>query len=258
MPNPAGSPIWYELMTPDPDGAKLFYDKVAGWTIEAAPSRPLDYRMISATGGLAGGVLRVMEMMLAEGAQPAWLFYVSVEDADAAVARVQSLGGRILVPPTDIEGVGRFALLTDPQGAPFYIMRASGEETSNVFAPGESGRCGWDELWTKDVTGALAFYGALFGWENRETMDMGPLGGYHFLDHGAVRLGAAVRMPDRPVRWNFYFTVPDLDAAITHVRTGGGTIDIGPHDVPSGERIIHGTDPQKVAFALVSRGKAGR
>ncbi len=57
MSNPHGSPIWYELMTPDPAGAKAFYDAVIGWTVEAAPSGDVDYRMIAAQGGLVGGVL---------------------------------------------------------------------------------------------------------------------------------------------------------------------------------------------------------
>ena len=184
MSNEAGSPIWYELITPDPDGAKRFYDSVIGWTIEAAPSGDMDYRMITAQDGLTGGVLRLTEDMRAEGAAPAWLVYVSVTDVDATAAQATRLGGRIFVPPHDLPGVGRFALLSDPHGALFYVMRTTGTDTSRAFAPGHTGHCGWNELVTSDMPAALAFYGALFGWENRETMQLGAMGAYHFLDLG--------------------------------------------------------------------------
>ncbi len=253
MTNPHGTPIWYELMTPDPDAAKAFYDAVVGWTIEAQPAGPMDYRMVDTGNGLVGGVMRLDDTMLAHGAKPGWLFYVGVDDVDATFEKAKTLGGAVHVPPSDIPDVGRFALLADPQGAPFYIMRGSSAESSTVFSPTETGHCSWNELWTTDRAGALAFYGALFGWENRETMDMGPMGGYHFLDLGDVRLGALAETKDRPAGWNFYFRPRDLDAAIEAVKAGGGTVDQGPHEVPGGDRIIIGTDPQGARFSLVGK-----
>lgn len=252
MANPQGTPIWYELMTPDPDGAKRFYDDVVGWTIEARPSGEMDYRMIAAAGGHVGGVFRLTEDMRAQGAEPRWVPYFGVEDVDAAFVKAKDMGAHAFVPPIDIPGVGRFALIADPQGAPFYLMRGSSPESSTVFARGEMGRCGWNELWTRDVDAALAFYGPLLGFENRETMEMGPMGGYHFLDLGEVRIGALAQMKDQPPRWNLYFTVPDLDRAVERVTSGGGVVHMGPHLVPTGERILIGADPQGAAFALVS------
>ena len=256
MPNPPGSPIWYELLTPDPDGAKRFYDDVVGWTVEPPPPGPMDYRMIGAPGGHVGGMMRLDEAMRAGGARPMWLLYLAVEDVDATTEKARRLGAQVFVPPRDIPNVGRFSFLADPQGAPFYIMRPASVGPSTVFAPKERGRCGWNELMTPDVKAAMSFYGALFGWENRETMNMGPMGGYHFIDLGETRLGAAAEMKDRAAGWNLYFTVADIDAAVGRVRAGGGTIDMGPHDVPSGDRIVLGADPQGARFALVGPGKA--
>ena len=257
MANPHGTPIWYELMTPDPDGAKRFYDAVVGWTIEAQPSGPMDYRMIAAPGGLVGGVFGLDAAMQAQGAGPKWVPYFGVDDVDATSAKAQGLGAAIFVPPADIPGVGRFALMADPQGAVFYVMRGSSPESSTVFERGAMGRCGWNELWTTDVEAALAFYGPLLGFENRETMDMGPMGGYHFLDlpdgrGGDVRLGALAAMKDQPPRWNLYFTVPSVDAAVERIEAGGGAVHMGPYATPAGERILLGADPQGAAFALVS------
>ena len=253
MANPQGTPIWYELMTPDPDGAKRFYDAVVGWEVAVrSPTDDVDYRMIGAPGGFVGGVLKLDEAMQAQGAKPTWLPYFGVDDVDATVAEAKTLGAHVFVPPSDIPGVGRFALLADPQGASFYVMRGTTDGTSTVFERGAMGRCGWNELWTHDVDQALAFYGPLLGFENRETMDMGPMGGYHFLDLGDVRLGALAAMKDQPPRWNLYFTVPDIDAAVERVKTAGGAVHMGPHVVPTGEKIVLGADPQGAAFALVS------
>ena len=253
MANPHGSPIWYELATPDPDGAKRFYDAVAGWKIEAPePGGPVDYRMIVGPGGPVGGVLKLDAAMKAQGAQPTWLLYVGVDDVDATVETARRRGAHTLMPAMDYPGVGRFALLADPQGAPFYLMRGFGKETSTVFARGEIGRFGWNELCTHDAAAALGFYGELFGWENRETLDMGPMGGYRFLDHGAARLGAVVEMKATPPHWNLYITVPDIDAAVEAVRAAGGAVETGPHEVPTGEHILLGRDPQGAPFALVA------
>ena len=69
MTNPHGSFIWYELMTPDPDAAMVFYDAVVGWHIEAQPAGEMDYRMITIPGaGNAGGVLRLTDEMQSHGA----------------------------------------------------------------------------------------------------------------------------------------------------------------------------------------------
>lgn len=252
MPNAPGTPIWYELMTPDPDGAKAFYDGVVGWTIGPPVPGPVDYRMISASDGQIGGVMKLGPEMQAGGARPGWLIYFGVADVDATAETAEGLGATVLVPPTDILNVGRFSLLTDPQGAPFYIMKGATDATSTVFAPGQAGHGSWNELWTSDITAALAFYGELLSFENRETMDMGAMGGYHFIDLGELRLGAAAGMGDRPTMWNVYFSVPDLEAAVEQVHALGGRIDMGPHPVPTGERIVIGTDPQGATFALVS------
>ncbi len=254
MANPHGTPIWYELMTPDPDGAKRFYDDVVGWDIAArSPADDVEYRMIGAPGGFVGGVLKLDPAMQAQGARPIWLPYFGVDDVDSTFDKAKALGGSVFVPPTDIPGVGRFALLADPQGASFYVMRGATDGVSTVFAPGESGRCGWNELWTTDREAALAFYGPLLGFENRETMQM-PMGGYHFLDLGEVRLGALAVMGDQPPRWNLYFTVPDIAHAKARIEAGGGAVHMGPYTTPRGEQILLGSDPQGAAFALVSPG----
>ncbi|MEO7365970.1 MAG: VOC family protein [Sphingomicrobium sp.] len=259
-----GSYIWYELLTADPVAAKAFYDAVVGWNIEAQPSGEMDYRMITrADGGNAGGVMRLTDEMRDHGARPTWLGYVAVDDVDASVASIEQAGGKALMPAFDIPDIGRIAMVTDPQGAPFYVMRAAppaGNENkvSDVFSPTEEQRVGWNELSTSDAPAALDFYTTHFGWEKGDAMPMGDKGDYRFINHHGQMLGAifptaAGAKTDEPTHWRYYFRVPSIAAAKSAAEQGGGTIVHGPMEVPGGDHILIGTDPQGAEFALVGK-----
>lgn len=256
MTNPDGMPIWYELMTTDADAAQAFYSMVVGWSIApaampAGDGPPVDYRIISAPDG--GGVGGVM-VPPPGGPPPRWLVYLGVADVDAAAERVTALGGSVHLGPMDIPGVGRFAFVTDPQGMPFYIMRGDSPESSLAFHPTAEGHGAWNELVTTDHTAALAFYGALFGWESNSAMPMGPLGDYCFVDVAGTTIGATMTAGgEHKPAWNLYFRVPSVSAAAERAIAAGGTVHQAPMEVPGGDFIINGTDPQGAAFALVGR-----
>ena len=258
--NPEGSFVWYELLTPDPVAAKTFYDAVVGWNIEAQPSGEMDYRMIGrADGGNAGGVMRLTDEMREHGARPAWLGYVGVDDVDQSVAAIEQDGGKALMAAFDIPNVGRIALVTDPQGAPFYVMRATplqGQEgnVSDVFRPMGLGSVSWNELATRDLEAAKRFYPARFGWTLGDVMPMGDMGDYQFITHHGVPLGAMMTAAaENHPRWRYYFRVENVDAAKQAVEAGGGTVIHGPQEVPGGDRILIGTDPQGAEFAVVGK-----
>jgi predicted enzyme related to lactoylglutathione lyase len=257
-PQAQGDFIWYELMSPDPEGSKAFYDAVVGWNFGEAAPEFNGYRMINtADGGFAGGVLPLNDEMQKQGARPTWLGYVSVRDVDQAVAAIGQAGGKTLMAATDIPNVGRIALVTDPLGAPFYVMKPippadKPNAESDVFSPGKQGRCGWNELQTSDSAAARRFYGEQFGWGSDEFMDMGEMGEYRFWDHRGQRLGALFDAQNgQPPHWRFYFRVPSIKAAKQTAEAKGGTIHMGPHQVPTGDWIVIGTDPQGAEFALV-------
>ncbi len=265
MANHHGDFIWYELMTSDADSARAFYQAVVGWNIEAEPSGDIDYRMISSAEGPVAGLMPITAEMSSGGARPAWLGYIGVDDVDTMAKSVESGGGSIHMPPTDIPDVGRFAFVADPQGAPFYIMRGSSDEESHSFSYDKPriGHCAWNELSTSDVEGAKHFYGQRFGWVKDGDMDMGPLGKYEFLRHagrapegspmGQGMLGAVMpKMPQMPVSaWTYYFRVPDIDAAAETIAANGGTLIQEPVEIPGGDFSLVAADPQGAAFGLV-------
>ncbi|WP_010544403.1 VOC family protein [Sphingomonas elodea] len=255
MTNRQGEIIWYELMTRDADGAAAFYAAVTGWQVGAPPPGGPDYRMFSAADGHAGGMLQLDAAMLAAGASPAWLAYFGVDDVDASVAGIVAEGGKVLVPAWDAPGVGRIAMVTDPQGVPFYVMRGATEgATSAVYQRRGLGHVGWNELFAPDAEGALGFYHRQFGLAYMGGMPMGEMGEYSFIGHdGGEPMGAIMRCPPgaKP-GWSFYFRVEDVDAARANVEAAGGTVINGPMDVPGGERVLQAVDPDGAMFGLLS------
>jgi hypothetical protein len=259
-PNPQGDYIWYELMTPDPEGSKAFYDAVVGWNIGKAEEAYNGYRMIGTDGGFAGGVLPLNAEMQQHGARPTWLGYIHVTDVDQSIKSIEQAGGKALMPATDIPNVGRIAMVADPQGAPFYVMKpippeGRENEPSTVFSPGKDGRCSWNELSTSDAVAARRFYGEQFGWTSDEFMDMGEHGEYRFFDHHGVRLGAVSGMmnQDQHPHWRYYFRVPSVSKAKETAEAKGGKVVMAPMEVPGGDHIIIGFDPQGAEFALVGK-----
>ena len=257
MADPQGTPIWYELMTSDLAAATPFYHAALGWSI-AANADPLaggmDYRMIERSGGgFAGGAMALDPAMTAAGMKPCWQTYFGVDDVDATVAKVESLGGSVGMPAAAMEGVGRMAMLADPQGAMFYVMRGTSDESSDVFSVTEPGHCRWNELSTSNAPGALAFYQAALGFNQNGGMPMGEAGEYAFIAVGETTIGAIspVMSPGARPAWLPYFDTTSTAAAKPLIEANGGSVMMGPHEVPGGDWIIVAHDPQGAVFGIV-------
>ena len=260
MGGSTGGFIWYELMTPDPAAAKRFYDAVVGWDIAENSVAPgIEYRMIGRSdGGNAGGVLTLNDEMRGNGARPVWLGYIHVADVDSAVLGIEADGGTVMMPPWDQPGVGRLALVTDPDGAPFYLMDPIPPEDdpdakSDVFSVDEPQHVRWNELSADNPDRAIDFYKKHFGWDQEGEMDMGEMGKYRFVQHDGIGIGAVMpRMPQMPVSlWTYYVGVDDIDRAASAITDGGGQVLNGPMDIPGGEYALNAMDPQGAAFGLV-------
>ncbi|MET0292999.1 MAG: VOC family protein [Steroidobacteraceae bacterium] len=262
MARPPGSFIWYELMTSDAGAASRFYGAVVGWKIPAKPDAQatpeFDYRMIGRDdGGNAGGVLQLSDEMLKGGARPIWLGYLHVTDVDAAVRAIEADGGRTWMGKKTLP-TGEIALVADPLGSPFYVMRPvpppdKPDAESDVFDVSASQRVRWNELQSPDLARAKPFYSKHFGFDFNDVMPMGPMGDYCFFDHGGVRLGAIMQKPAESAlsTWVFYFGVDSVADAKRAIEAGGGTVLVGPHEVPGGDWIVVASDPQGATFGVV-------
>ncbi len=246
--------VWYELMTSDTDAAASFYHKVIGWQ-----ARPFDppantYTLLSNGDTDVAGLMKTPPEALAMGAKPSWGAYIRVEDVDDHLLRLAQAGGAVIRAAEDIPGVGRFAVVADPDGAIFLLFRELDSPPRPPVAPGTPGHVGWHELRATDPAAAFTFYAQLFGWTLAEALDMGPMGTYRLFAIDGKTVGGIMQKPAEAPRpyWLLYLNVDALDAALTRVTDAGGTLLTEPMEVPGGAWVARCRDPQHAEFALVA------
>ena len=246
---PLGRFCWHELMTTDTDAARDFYGRVTGWTTSNWDGGEKPYEMWMNGEMPVGGVMDLP----ARDVPPCWLAYISTPDLDETLGKVRSLGGTVMG-EMQVDRVGRFAVIADPQGGVIAVMEPEGE------TPGHDGRANvrefsWRDLPTTDMDAALSFYTEVFGWEKTESMDMGDMGIYQMFGRCGQTLGGIFDGPPEmsAIGWMHYVRVPDAKVAAETVKELGGKVMNGPMEVPGGgEFIAHCMDAQGVAFAVHS------
>jgi uncharacterized protein len=247
-----GNFLWYELMTTDPEAAAAFYRHVVGWGARDAAIPGLRYTLFTTETTPVAGLMALPPQASAAGARPDWIGYIGAEDVDAYAERVKQAGGHVYHGPEDIPGIGRFAIVADPQGAAFALFKGGMQDQPP--AQMTPGRVGWHELHAADWEKAFTFYSGLFGWEKGDAMDMGPIGIYQLFKAGGPAIGGIfTKPPAEPAPyWLFYFNVAAVEEAAGRVKEKGGRVINGPHQVPGGSWIIQCVDPQGAMFALVA------
>jgi uncharacterized protein len=247
-----GTPCWVDLGTPDIEAAVAFYGGLFGWEIPEPENAEQagGYRQAMLRGKPVAGVMPLMQ----EGQPPAWSSYVSVEDAEATTAKVTEAGGTVIAEPMEVLDLGKMAVFADPTGAVFGIWQPGTFIGAEIVT--EPGALSWNELNTRDLGAAKAFYGAVFGWEFEDN-DMGEMGTYTTLKLGDDMVGGMLDMGARgvpeqvPAHWQVYFAVGDTDAAVEQAKQGGGSVMVEPMEVPAGRFAIL-TDPFGASFAVIA------
>ncbi len=114
-----GAIMWNELVTTDQKDATDFYTRLLGLG-SGSMEGPMEYTLLKASGDDVAGVMQITEDM--GPVPPNWMVYFGVANVDDTTSQAESLGAIVLVPGTDIPGIGRFATIQDPQGAVFGIF----------------------------------------------------------------------------------------------------------------------------------------
>ena len=242
----SGQVIWHELITTDPVAAGAFYSKVVS--------------RVTQVSGLGGYTFLMSEKSKCAGIKrldadnprwlPQWVPYISAADMDRSIRSAEQMGARVLISPTEISGVGRLAILSDPQSCTFGICTPDPDISKlNVGASAFS----WHELATTDVEAATIFYSKLFGWSKSVAHDMGAMGSYQLISHDGLDIAGIYKLPDNsnPSHWLSYVQVPDAVEATQAARSHGGRVLNGPMEVPGGSWITMMLDPQGATFAVV-------
>jgi predicted enzyme related to lactoylglutathione lyase len=119
--NEPGSFCWNDLYTSDPKKAADFYIRLFGWKLNARHMDFSDYVIFEGPNGIMAGTMQIPKEW--GPVPPHWLVYFAVDDCDKTVDRAKGLGAKVTMPPMDIETAGRFAMLSDPQGAGFAVIK---------------------------------------------------------------------------------------------------------------------------------------
>jgi predicted enzyme related to lactoylglutathione lyase len=262
-------PCWIDTSQPDPEAAAEFYGALFGWELEDVmpPDAPGQYFMARIRGKDVAGVGSIPE-----GApqMAIWNTYVWVDSADETASKVRDAGGSVMMEPFDVMDAGRMAVFADPEGAVFFAWEARANKGSQIV--NEHGSNNFNNLNTRDLERAKAFYGAVFGWETLELdrgAQMWTLPGYgdHLeelspgLRKGMEEMGAPkgfedvvagvneIRddQPDTPAHWGLTFAVDDADAIAEKATELGGKVIAPPFDAPW-VRMTVIADPQGATF----------
>jgi predicted enzyme related to lactoylglutathione lyase len=263
-----GVPCWVDTSQPVPKAAVDFYSGLFGWEFEdVMPGSEGKYFIARLHGGDVAAVGSIPE---AAPPEAMWNTYIWVESADETASKVRDAGGGVLMDPFDVMDAGRMAAFTDPEGAAFCVWQAG--ELKGAGVVNEPGSLSFNGLGTRDVEGAKAFYGSVFGWTTlavgggavmwtlpgygdyleRDNPDLrkqiaevgGPAG---FEDVVASIDPIPDDQPDTPAHWSVTFAVDDADATAAKATELGGTVIVPPFDVPW-SRLTIINDPQGATF----------
>ncbi|MGW0738097.1 VOC family protein [Streptomyces sp. NPDC002851] len=247
-----GSVNWADVGSPDIEAANSFYGGLFGWEAHAAEEFGGYVTYRSDGKRVAGG----MQVPSGQGA-PAWAVYFQTPDVDATVKAVEGAGGTVVLQPMDVGDLGRMAICEDSAGATFGLWQpGTMKGLESLMATGSL--C-WIELYTGQVSEAVAFYGAALG---QGTFDVSfPGGSYTTVlpaDGGEDDMfGGIVPQASDPVEaggqahWLPYFAVDDCDAAVAKAKELGGSVRAEPVSMAGVGRFAKLSDPFGAHFAVL-------
>lgn len=249
-----GEFCWVDLNAHDLKAAAAWYSEVMGWThhMMEAPGGGPPYAFLMQGEAVVGGLGEMSEEMKAAGIPPMWNNYIATSDCEATEAKVRELGGTVTVPTMEVPGHGKLAFFLDPEGASIAAWQTTTESGPPLLV-GEPVSPGWNELMTRDMEKANAFYSELTGWEYSD-MPMGDIN-YKVIKHAGKDAGGMMPMAGPqfegvPAHWLLYLAVDDCAAMTAKVESNGGKVMVPTTDIAVGKFSVV-SDPQGAAFAFI-------
>jgi len=243
----AGRFIWQDLVTRDVAACRKFYGELLGWEFQEMTRRGRPYLVARSQGRLVGGIIEGKDPSITRAA---WLSFLAVDDLARAVAMVTASGGKVLREAVEIRGLGRFAVVTDPQGAALGLARLEVDPPAGVGDSGV-GQFFWREYFARDAPGALTFYRNLNGYEAR--LSERAQVEYHILERDGPQAGL-LPIPKEftgvTPNWLPYVRVADPQPLVARVESLGGKVLLPPQPGIRDGSVAIIADPTGGAVAL--------
>jgi predicted enzyme related to lactoylglutathione lyase len=255
MANPfsAGQFCWCDLNSKNSEDAMAFYSSVFGWSSEIQDTQGgPPYAFFTLDGKPVAGIGQMSDEKQQQGLPSIWTNYIQISDCHASCQKLESLGGKLVMPPMDAMEAGTMAIVQDSAGAMFALWQAKqnfGAELVNV-----PNTMVWNELATRNFDDALTFYGALFGWTFHDNPDSPSR--YKIIQNNGQQNGGIMEITDNwddeiPSHWTVYFAVAKIDDTTQRVKAAGGQIVHGPFDAGSVGRLAICSDPHGGMFNAI-------
>lgn len=249
-----GSFCWIELATTDQNAAKSFYGSLLGWTFEDAPMGADGvYTMFNLEGRNVGAAYTLRADQRAQHVPPHWMLYITVANADDALARATKAGGKAVMPNAfDVFDAGRMGILQDPTGAFFCVWQP--HKSPGIALAGVDGTLCWADLNTNDPERAKKFYSDLFGWKIEADSHDNPPSGYLHIKNGEDFIGGIPPVrpnnPRVPAHWMIYIQTSNCDAIAAKAKQLGAKLYLEPMTMENVGRFAIIADPQGAVFAV--------
>jgi len=245
-----GTPLWVDLGTSDLQAAVRFYAGLFGWQAEDMGKQMGHYTMLRQDGKSVAAASPLMSPQ-----QPtAWSTYIATASAEDTARKVTEAGGQVIVPPMQVMDQGTMAVFGDPTGAAFGVWqpdKMTGAELVNTPVS-----LSWNELSTRDMPAAKAFYTKVFPW----TAKSNPMPEGEYIEwqiDGRSIGGGMVMNPQIPAQvpphWLVYFAVANTDDTVKRAQELGARLMMPAMDIPQGRMAVI-TDPQGATFAVIQLG----
>lgn len=234
-----GKFVWHDLVTSDVDSAKKFYGTLFNWTFEQNGR----YSIVMSKGSRIGGFINVTPNPT-EPHAARWISSLSVPDVDQAVSVVLANGGKVYRGPEQVEGRGKTALVSDPQGAQFALIRTQSGDP--VDGPVDNGSWLWHELWTSKLSDSAVFYKSLAGYSEVEQGD-----DYWILKSGEKWRAGIRKLFNKALeqRWVPVIRVQDVATISSSAAALGGKVLIEPEN-PDALQVALLADPSGALFMV--------
>lgn len=240
-----GKVVWMDLLTTDVPAATEFYTDVFGWQFDHSADGSYAYATLN--GKPVAAIAEYDDDL--KQAEGLWLASISVANVDAAIAIVEANGGRVIEHAENLPGRGRTALVEDPQGAVFMLLRSDSGDPEDGDAVNNDWL--WTELWTVDVTAAIHFYEEVFSYR---TFAFKGTAGSEFNVMGRDQAPRAsvlkIQLEDVEPNWLGYLLVDDVDATARMVLKAGGKVLVAPQRDEFNTDVAIVADPTGGVFAL--------